>query len=114
MQRGADRHFATVSPEDVSASLCDLHSTLGVIFMLGAILPAAGHMEAPGQYRSEGGGPNSLPARGAHWLCCFRALNLGGAAGSAPFDALGVALFAGLAVMVPEERLSCPPGLEAP
>jgi len=100
--------FAKVGVENVNSDFATFIRPIVILFALGAILASAGQWQSLGSVslRSYSFLILSGLATGGSWVCYFRALKLGDAAGVAPIDKLSVVLVAVFGVVFLGERLS--------
>jgi transporter family protein len=100
--------FGKIGVEGVDSNLATFIRVVVILAMTAAIVTATGAWRPAGMI----GGRTwlflilSALATGGSWLCYYRALKIGPAAGVAPIDKLSVALVAIFAATVLGERLS--------
>jgi transporter family protein len=100
--------FGKLGVEKINSDFATLIRTVIILAVLAAIVASTGAWQPLGTVRSRTWlflGLSAL-ATGASWLCYYRALQLGPAAGVAPIDKVSVLLVALFAVTFLGERLS--------
>src|ERR1700722_779859 len=100
--------FGKIGVEGVDSNLATFIRVVVILGMTGAIVSATGGWRPVGAIGAKTWVflVLSALATGGSWLCYYRALKIGPAAGVAPIDKLSVALVAIFAATVLGERLS--------